>query len=388
MARGTIITRTLKNGQKRYYTALWTEKANGQRKQLWRTFEKRRKAEAFLDNYSKAVREGDYFEPKKIGFEDFAKEWLEKYPKLAEQGPLKPSTVNSYNCIIEKHLIPFFGDIQLGHIHSVLIEKDFKAQLSGRISSKTVRNILVLLQTMLNSAVSWGYLGKNPFQADGKNKVKIPRMSREQKGRALNPEEIRKLLDRCVDDTYTIVGTAVLTGMRRAEIFGLRLKDVDFERNIIHVKQALYYKRGKHWGNDVGFVFVTPKYNSRREIDMSPELRQILLKHRLKIDKQNNQFGLVFTNSKGRPVHPDNFYKRKFLPAVKAAEIGHCRLHDLRHTFGSLKLEQGENLKYIQQQMGHASLSITVDVYAHLLKTKNPEAAARTDELIFGNQSL
>ncbi len=64
MARGTIVTRTLKNGQRRYYAALWTEKANGQRKQLWRTFEKRRKAEAFLDNYSKAVREGDYFEPK------------------------------------------------------------------------------------------------------------------------------------------------------------------------------------------------------------------------------------------------------------------------------------------------------------------------------------
>ena len=121
---------------------MWTEKGNGQRKQIWRTFEKRRKAEAFLDNYSKAVREGDYFEPKKIGFEEFAREWFDKYPRLAEDGPLKPSTLNSYHCIIERHLIPFFGDLLLGQIHGVIIEKDFKAGLSEGLTHKTIRNIL------------------------------------------------------------------------------------------------------------------------------------------------------------------------------------------------------------------------------------------------------
>ena len=387
MARGTIVTRTLKNGQKRYYAALWTEKGDGQRKQIWRTFEKRRRAEAFLDSYSKAVREGDYFEPMKIGFEEFAREWLEKYPRLAEQGPLKPSTINSYNCIIEKHLIPFFGDMQIGQIHSVIIEKDFKAGLPEGLTPKTVRNILVLLQRILNSAVNWGYLGKNPFEGSGKGRVKIPKPSREQKGRALNPEEIHKLFDCCVDDTYAIVATAVLTGIRRGEIFGLRIEDVDFDQSVIHVRQALYYKRGKHWGNTARFVFLPPKYNSIRQIDMSPELRKILLQHWLKIDKQNNQFGLVFTNSKGKPIEPDNFYKRRFLPTVKAADIGHLRLHDLRHTFGSLKIEQGENLKYVQQQMGHSSISVTVDIYGHLLKKKRPEAAAKTDELIFGQKA-
>ncbi len=254
MARGTIVTRTLKNGQKRYYAALWTERANGLRKQIWRTFEKRRRAEAFLDNYSKAVREGDYFEPRKIGIEEFARQWLEKYPRLAEEGPLKPSTINGYHCIIHKHLVPFFGDIQLGHIHGILIEKDFKTGLPEGLTPKTVRNILALLQKILNSAVDWGYLAKNPFQGSGKDKVRIPKMSREQKGRALKPEEITKLFDCCVDNTYTIVATAVLTGMRRGEIFGLRIKDVDFDQATIHVRQALYYKRGKHWGEKTGFV--------------------------------------------------------------------------------------------------------------------------------------
>ncbi len=120
---------------------------------------------------------------------------------------------------------------------------------------------------------------------------------------------------------------------------------------------------------------------------MSPELRRVLRKHLLSCNKRNNPFSLVFTNSKGKPVEPDNFYKRRFLPAVKAAGIGVLRFHDLRHTFGSFKIEQGENLKYVQQQMGHSSITVTVDVYAHLLKKKNPQAAEKTDELMFGTIS-
>ena len=116
---------------------------------------------------------------------------------------------------------------------------------------------------------------------------------------------------------------------------------------------------------------------------MSPKLRTILREHWLRCPK-NNEHGLVFTSALGKPIEPDNFYKRRFLSAVRAAGIGHVRLHDLRHTFGSLKIEQGENLKYVQQQMGHSSISVTVDVYGHLLKTRNPQAAARTDKMIFG----
>ncbi len=263
--------------------------------------------------------------------------------------------------------------MQLGHIHGVLIEKDFKTGLPEGLTLKTVRNILALLQKILNSAVDWGYLAKNPFQGSGKDKVRIPQMSREQKGWTLTPKEIRGLLDCCADDTHTIILMALLTGMRRGEILGLRWGDVDLDENTIHVKQALYYKRGSHWGEKVGFVFLQPKYNSIRQIDMSPELRGALREHWLSCHKENNPLDLVFTNSKGKPIEPDNFYKRRFLPVVKAANIGSLRLHDLRHTYGSLKIEQGENLKYVQQQMGHSSITVTVDVYAHLLRKGIPK---------------
>ena len=381
MARGTIIARTLKNGKKRYYVALWTEKPGGGRRQVWKTFEKRREAEAYLDSRSKDVREGDFVEPSKIHFADFAQEWLEKYPRLGQQ-PLKPSTLYSYDSLIEGHLLPFFGELRLCHIRSSTIEKDFKAQLSPRLNGKTVRNILLVLRRMLQSAVEWDYLSTNPF--NGRKKIQLPALSRKQKGRALTPEEIRRLLDCCVDDAYVIVATAVLTGMRRSEVFGLLWKDIDFTANQIHVKQALYWKRGKHRNDDdCPFVFLSPKSQaSVRKIDIGPQLRRILLEHKLKAIK--SELGLVFANSKGNPVDPDNFVKRRFQPAVKAAGLGKLRFHDLRHTFGSMKIEQGENIKYVQVQMGHSDIKVTLDVYAHLLKDSNPEAAVRTDKAIFG----
>lgn len=86
--------------------------------------------------------------------------------------------------------------------------------------------------------------------------------------------------------------------------------------------------------------------------------------------------------------------KRAFSKVLAAAEverrreklpaIGKVRWHDLRHTFGSMKLEQGENIYYVQRQMGHSSIQVTVDIYGHLLETRKPAAAAKTDELVFG----
>ncbi len=95
----------------------------------------------------------------------------------------------------------------------------------------------------------------------------------------------------------------------------------------------------------------------------------------------------MFCSSEGKPIDPENFIKRQFQPAVKAAGIGKLRFHDLRHTFGSIKIEQGENPKYVQVQMGHSDIKVTLEVYSHLLKDTNPAAAARTDKLIFNDTS-
>jgi integrase len=75
--------------------------------------------------------------------------------------------------------------------------------------------------------------------------------------------------------------------------------------------------------------------------------------------------------------------RRHFFPALKKAGVDRIRFHDLRHTYASLLIEQGENIKYIQNQLGHSSPSVTLDLYAHLLKPSNPQAASRLENTIF-----
>ena len=175
--------------------------------------------------------------------------------------------------------------------------------------------------------------------------------------------------------------------MRRAEVFGLPWPDIDFEKNQIHVQQTLFWKQGKVWKQeDKGPVFVSPKSKaSVRKIDLSPALGKMLLEDKL---KSGWGAGLVFTNTEGGPRDPRAFAKREFKAAVKASGIGPLRFHDLRHTFGSMKIAQGENLLYVSRQMGHSSINITVDIYGHLIRETNPEAAAKTDALIFGQKDV
>jgi integrase len=99
--------------------------------------------------------------------------------------------------------------------------------------------------------------------------------------------------------------------------------------------------------------------------------------------KATDKEGLLFLTTEGTPWNPSNVYNRLFQPAVKAAEIGKLNMHDLRHTFGSWKVEQGENILYVSKQMGHKDASVTLKIYSHLIKEKRPEAAAKTDAMLF-----
>jgi integrase len=127
--------------------------------------------------------------------------------------------------------------------------------------------------------------------------------------------------------------------------------------------------------------FGTPKSKaSFRRIDMSPYLALELRKHILA--SQNNELDLVFSNTDGNLVDPDTMVRRHFLPALKRAGIRKIRFHDLRHTNVALRIEQGQNIKYIQNQLGHASIQTTLDRYGHLINDVNTEQAKKLDRIL------
>src|SRR2546425_11509427 len=162
----------------------------------------------------------------------------------------------------------------------------------------------------------------------------------------LTPPEIRRLLDAADEPVRTLLLCAVLTGMRRGELLGLRWEDIDLEGHRIFVRRALW--RGK---------FVTPKSRrSRRTIDLAPTLRAALTKLSSRF-----QAGLVFCSPDGEPINPDTFAQRDWTRVLRRAALRRIRFHDLRHTYASLLIAQVAHPKYIQTQLVLTSIERSLD---------------------------
>lgn len=349
---------------KSYYVVFRVIDENGKRKQKWISAGKsKREAEAKLIELMGDVQSGTYRELKKITFREFSKLWLESYVKTKT----KPSTLRSYENIIHTHLIPSFGDYFLTDITTDKLQKYIADRLQT-VKPKTVINEIVPIKKMFKHAVRWNYLKVNPAQY-----LERPRVEREEMS-ILTPDEISKLLNEFKSDGITpnrdriLILTAVQTGMRAGELYGLQRSDIDWTNLQVQVKHSLWRKQ-----------LITPKSErSKRKIDISPSLALELKKLILASPPSN----FVFCDSKGNPIDHDNFIKRRFLPALRRAGIKPIRFHDLRHTNVALRIEAGQNIKYIQNQLGHASIQTTLDRYGHLIKEVNTEQAKKLDTML------
>ena len=164
---------------------------------------------------------------------------------------------------------------------------------------------------------------------------------------------------------------AVMTGMRQGELLGLQWGDVDWLNNQVCVKRTFNHAR-----------FYEPKTEkSYRKIDLAPIVISELKKWKLQC--LPNELDLVFPNDEGNPICAENLVKRDFKPALRRSGIREIRFHDLRHTYATLLIDQGEHPKYIQEQMGHSSINTTMDVYGHMMKAVNSEATRRLQEAVF-----
>jgi integrase len=299
-----------------------------------------------------------------ITVKQFAAKWDEDYVTVQLRlGRMKESSAESCRSCLRLHVVPFFERIRLDAITLPLVREFMKALLAKELSPKSVLNVMVVLKEMFKHAVQWDYLDANPAQY-----AERPR-AEEQEMQILAPPEIRRLLDAAAEPTRTMLLCAVLTGMRRGELLGLRWEDVDLEGHRIFIRRALW--RGK---------FVTPKSRrSRRTIDVAPTLRVALAKFPTRF-----QGGLVFCNPDGKPIDPDNFAHREWVRVLRRAELRRIRFHDLRHTYASLLIAQGAHPKYIQAQLGHASIQTTLDRYGHLMPDVHAAEARKLDRLVFG----
>jgi integrase len=221
-------------------------------------------------------------------------------------------------------------------------------------------------------AVRHRYISYNPVR--DAEKPKGNGQMCEQDIRVLSPSETNALLKAVENKKYhTLFMLAIMSGARQGELLGLKWPDIDWKNNQIHIQRT--FNNG---------AWYKPKTStSRRRIDIGPAMLKELKKWRIKCPQ--SPFELVFPNEAGNPINHNNMVNRHFLPSLKAAELPHIRFHDLRHTYASLLIEQGENIKYIQNQLGHSSPTVTLNVYSHLMRDRNQEAACTLEKMILGN---
>jgi len=201
--------------------------------------------------------------------------------------------------------------------------------------------------------------------------------------KTMTPGEVGHLLEVASQSPYyPIIYTALNTGMRQAEMLGLRWRDVDLDECSISVSQVLYKRRGV-------CEFREPKTDhSRRRIDMTPKLTSYLRKYKAQREALQLLLGtpltlddLVFVTERGKPVDP-SVVSSSFHKLVKKARLDGVRFHDCRHTFASLMLLRKVSPKVVSEMLGHASSAFTMDTYQHIINGMQKDAVAQLDEVL------
>jgi len=348
----------------RYVIDYYDNQGKRQRKTLKKGSTKK-KAKEILRDIEDQLSKGLYIPDSKIPiFSKAAKDWLEyKKPNLRD------STWSVYEGHTKNHFNDL-DDLKINRITIAKIEQWISDRQNEGMNILTLRKILVTLGQIMAYAVRHRYISYNP--ARDAEKPKGQGNTKKKKIRVLTPTEINAFLEAESDMKYkTLFRLAIFSGARQGELLGLKWSDIDWENNQIHIQRTF---NNNAW-------YDTKTETSNRKIDLGPAMMTELKKWKLACPK--SKLGLIFPNGAGNPINHNNLVNRHFSPALEAAKLPKIRFHDLRHTYASLLIEQGENIKYIQSQLGHSSPSVTLNVYAHLMKPTNQAAAIRLENAIF-----
>ena len=284
-------------------------------------------------------------------FGAFADRWLADYARVE----CKKSTADGYEGVIEQYLRPRFGNRSLDQIKRDDIKAMINELIAKELSRNTVRNALCVIRGIFNEAIEAGIVEANPAARLGR--FTRTAKTAEVKGISLTPAEAEQFLQAAKDtcpEYHPLFLMALRAGLRRGELVAVQWGDIQFgkdeaDENRFIVVQHNYVRR-EH---------TTTKSKKSRRVDLSRELRRVLLELRDKrlleaFLKGKNDISdeLVFLSPDGSILDPDNLYHRYFQPVLTKSGLRKIRLHDLRHTFGSLLIQSGASLVYVKEQMG------------------------------------
>lgn len=383
-------------------------------------------ARKFADEFEDKVKNGGGIKGDKMTLEAFIEEWLNTYAPAQ----LEVTTLHLYEDVVRKHVLPALGHMKIGKIKTFHVEKLFismsqdGARLDGNpggYSLSSIKTVRTALSSALTAAERLGIIGENPV-----HKAKLPKMEEEEKIRCFTMDETRRFLE-FVDSDYEKIknknyhnnGTvidlqsytnedalrmqyraffqiALLGGLRRGEIVALEWKNIDFDRNLIHIRQSAYRSKD---GNGIK----APKTRSSiRSVAYPQPVMDLLKEYKKEQEKYRKCIGdkwkgddWVFIAEDGTNVNvnsPYNKFRRllaKYNKGVPEEEkLPVISLHDLRHTNASLLIRSNKtDVKSVSSKLGHADPSITMKYYVHSYEEAEQETAEILEEMLLENNA-
>ncbi|EAC2557541.1 site-specific integrase [Listeria monocytogenes] len=336
-----------------------------------------------LSNFEAYVYSSDYTEIKDMRFVDFVEKWRINYAKRE----LKGNTIDKYNLFLENWIIPYFERKKISKITTMQLLDYFHEVQKKGVSPSALEGHHRVIRSLFKYATLWGIT-----ETDVSLSVKKPTYKVSEKN-IYNRREIEVLIDRIkILQKYqqVMIKLALYCGLRRGEVIGLTTKDMNYNKNTINVYRAVIKSASEG-------IKLDETKNKRKRIVPAPaglmeEIKELAKEKQKNKDKlgllwkgtkdlDGKTVILIFSHDDGTPFTPASVTRmfNRFLEKEENNDLTKISFHDLRHSAASFLLEQGINVKVIQNILGHSDIKVTLNTYAHITEDGYSEAAKTFD---------
>ena len=308
-------------------------------------------------------------------------QWMDVWFENCAKIKVRPSSHQTYRGYIDNHIKPNIGDIPLGKLSSLHLQKLYKKLLAGGrverieaksqpkgLSAKTVRNINQVISSAMDFAKDQKLISSNP--TDG---CALPKPEHKEM-KTLPVEQLTSFLREAKESgVFELYYIELATGLRRGELLGLKWEDIDLAQGSLRVQRQIARINGE--------VIEAPlkTKNAYRTLPLSADAVGVLQEQR----KKSGNSPYVFPSPTGGPISPDSVL-HMLHRILKRAGLSKVRFHDLRHTVATLALQNGVDIKTVSGMLGHYSAGFTLDTYTHVTTSAKKEAANTMGSILSG----
>jgi integrase len=306
-------------------------------------------------------------------FQEYSDAWM----KTTVPATCKKTTQDDYESLLDSHITPVFGTMRLTDITRGKVKDFLLSKINEGKAHSTVKHMKSVISGVMEKALDDEVIVHNP----ARNLGRIIKTADKSAGiDPLTVAELNTLLSKVQEkysDHYPMFLLLARTGLRIGEAIALKWDDVDFNGRFVEVKRSIV--RGRT---------TTPKSGKSRRVDLSRQLVSVLKQHWKVAKKKGMKLGLgeapayIFTNKAGNPVDPNTWRRRVFKKALEKAELRQIRIHDLRHTYATMRIAKGDNIADVSNQLGHYSIKLTLDTYYHWMPGKNKSEVDGLDNML------